>query len=486
MLSAILISCGDDPAAPADAGVADNNAGVSGGAQETGGDGDADAVPEKLLPDLPERNFEGYTFTFLAHQIGYDGDWTYPDPIELVSETESGEPIQDAVYRRNLQIMERYNIEIEMIASNNEVSLIRRSVGAGDDTYDAAVMFNNHVPGIVTGNLLVNIADLPFVDLDRPWWDPAVNALSIDNKNYLLGGDLLILDNAATNGLLFNKELMQDLGIELPYNRVKNGSWTMDYMHSIVRDAARDLDGDGAMGENDQWGFGTFNDTLHALFVAGGGALAVKDENDIPFMDFVSHRNLAMLDKVMDLMYNPEYVNNQQGIGGIDTRAAFSQGRILFLWGRMHLLEYYRDMEANFGVVPLPKYDENQAAYHSVVNPFTGVLLGIPKSAGDLERTSIILEALAAESRYTLQPAYYDIALQRKYVRDEESSEMLDIIFNSRVYDIGSVYAFGNVFLNFINLAARNDRNVMSFYERTIGNMETAIERIVNIFQDMD
>jgi hypothetical protein len=143
-------------------------------------------------------------------------------------------------------------------------------------------------------------------------------------------------------------------------------------------------------------------------------------------------------------------------------------------------------METDFGILPFPKFNEAQENYYSVVNPYTGVMLGIPQSAEDLNRVSIILEALAAESRYTLQPAYYDVALTRKYTRDEESEEMLDIIFGSRVYDIGGVYSFGNVFLDFIELSRNNDRNIMSFYERRIGHMERDIERVVEIFLEME
>jgi hypothetical protein len=114
------------------------------------------------------------------------------------------------------------------------------------------------------------------------------------------------------------------------------------------------------------------------------------------------------------------------------------------------------------------------------------VLLGVPKSADNLERISIILEALAAESRYTLQPAYYDIVLNRKFTRDEESSEMLDIIFTTRIYDIGGVYSFGSVFSDFCGLASREDRNIMSYYEKKIGAMEKAIDKLVVTFESMD
>jgi hypothetical protein len=192
------------------------------------------------------------------------------------------------------------------------------------------------------------------------------------------------------------------------------------------------------------------------------------------------------MERVMDLMYNPEYVINISGRDHTDGLSMFQENRALFYWMRMRVVEFFRGMESNFGIIPLPKYDEAQANYHSVVNPYTGVLLGVPKSAEDLERASIILEALAAEGRHTLQPAYYDITLQRKYTRDDESSDMLDIIFNSRVYDIAGIYAFNNIWIDFINLAGRQNRDIISFYESRSGRIDSAIEKVVNIFMEMD
>jgi len=132
---------------------------------------------------------------------------------------------------------------------------------------------------------------------------------------------------------------------------------------------------------------------------------------------------------------------------------------------------------------PIPKYDEIQEQYYSPVNPFSGVLLGVPKTAEDLDRTSIILEALSAESRYTLKPAYYDVALTRKYTRDDESNEMLDIIFNSRVYDIGAIYSFSGIFVNFSGMAGTENRNVVSMYEKNSARIQAAIDKLVKVFE---
>ena len=488
MISGILISCGNNTATEktdAKPTVVDTSTDND---NQIAGEEATQEPQDRIKPDVPEdKDYEGYTFTFLAHRIGYAGDWVGDsDPREIIAEEQNSDPINDAVYKRNLAIKEKYNIDIKMIPADDERSAMNKAVKAGDDIYDAVVMFNNNIPTIVTGGFLVNVDKLPYIDISQPWWDPAVNSMSIDHKNYLLGGDLLILDNEATNVLLFNKNLMANLGIDLPYNLVKNGKWTMDKMNEMIKGAALDVDGDGAMGLNDRWGFGVFNDTLHALLVSGGGAFAVKNEDDIPYMDFASQKNLAVLDKAMNLMYNPEYVNNQQAAGGLNHREIFEDNRMVFLWGRVFLVGYFRGMESNFGIVPLPKYDESQDKYYSLVNPYSGVLLGVPKSVQNLERSSIILEALSAESKYTLRPAYYDLVLQRKYVRDDESGEMLDIIFDSKVYDIGGVYSFGDVFTKFNNLAAKQDRNIASFYEANSDKMTTSINKVVTAFQTMD
>ena len=484
LISGMLISCGGGkPSEKTDTNVENNIP-----AAEDNKNAAEDNANARIEPDLPEKDFDGYTFTFFAHRIDYAGDWVGDgDPRELVAEEENGEPINDAVYKRNRAIEAKYNINIRMLTNSDDVGTLKKAVKAADKTYDAAVIFNNLVPGVVTANLLVNVEELNYIDLDKPWWDPAVKSMSIANQNYLMAGDLLILDNEATTGIMFNKDLLAQLAIDLPYDMVKTGKWTMDAMNNIIKGAAMDLNGDGIMNKEDRWGFSVSTDTLHALLVSGGGSLAIKDENDIPYMCFTNEKNLAIINKAMDLMYNPEYVINVHGRDvEFPAYSMFEENKFVFYWMRMRVVERFRGMEANFGIIPMPKFDEAQDKYYSVVNPYTGVMLGVPKSAEDLDRVSIILEALSAESKYTLQPAYYDIVLQRKYVRDDESSEMLDIIFDSRVYDIGGVYSFGNVFIDFIELSRKNDRNVISYYDKKIGAMNKAIDKVVDAFQTMD
>jgi hypothetical protein len=482
----LLTSCGSaEETGKTPENAADTEEGFSSGESFT------QAKEEKIPPELPEKDFEGHTFIFLTHRHEHV-DWVTPDPREIAAEAETGEPINDAVYRRNVVIEGQYNIKIGMFPAADEPSALNKAVKAGEDAYDAVIMFNNNVPNIVPKGNLLETKNLPYIDFSKPWWDSAANALSIDNKGYLMAGDLLILDNEATNALLFNKNLLADNGLETPYAIVKAGEWTFDKFNEMTKAVSKDLNGDGVMDYTDQWGFFTYNDTLHALLVSGGGALALKNDRDIPYMSFAEERNLSITAKAMDVMYDTSSVYNISILGNTNPNAgqvgydSFESGRVLFYWVRMRVVEAMRNMEDDFGIIPLPKYEKSQNNYYSVVNPYTGVMLGVPITAKDPERTSVILEALSAESRYTLQPAYYEVTLTRKFARDEESEEMLDVIFGSRTYDIGAVYSFGNVFLDFINLASTENRNVASYYEKQETKMQSAIDKLVETFRGLE
>ena len=493
MISGILLACGSENQSN-DVNVADKDDSAADTADDQAVVEDEQEV--KILPDLPDVNYEGYTFTFLSHREDNAGwDWLESDPRELVAAVETGEPINDAVYKRNSLIQEQYGVEFEMVTNTDEKSVLNKTVKAGDDVYDAVIIYNNNVPGTVTADLLTETSKLTYIDRSKPWWDDGVNSMSVANKQYLLAGDLLILDNEATNAIIFNKDLMANYGMELPYNLAKEGKWTMDKMIELTKGIEADVNGDGTLTwGDDRFSFMVFNDTLQALLVAGGGVFADKKEDDIPYMSFAEPKSLNILEKAMDLMYKDTNLGvfNVQSISNTDNTwnriyyDTFMEDRVLFMWIRMRVVEVFRGMESNFGILPMPKFEESQPEYRSLVNPYTGVLMGVPKTAGDLERTSVILEALSAESTYTLQPAYYDIVLSRKFTRDEESADMLDIIFSTQVYDIGGVYSFGSVFSDFTTLAGKEDRNIASYYEKKIGSMEKAIDKVVEKFNEMD
>ena len=63
----------------------------------------------------------------------------------------------------------------------------------------------------------------------------------------------------------------------------------------------------------------------------------------------------------------------------------------------------------------------------------------------DYERISLVFEALAAESYYSIMPSFYDVVLGVKLVKDSTAAQVLDLVFANRLYDIGFIWNFGNI-----------------------------------------
>jgi hypothetical protein len=123
----------------------------------------------------------------------------------------------------------------------------------------------------------------------------------------------------------------------------------------------------------------------------------------------------------------------------------FSEGRVLFMITSMYRCILFREMQADFGILPLPKYNDAQQNYYSWMTDHTGAIC-IPYTCSDPEITSAVMEALFEESFYALSGAYRDKTIKYQSTRDDESVDMLEIIFNNTVYDIGFIYNIGGVY----------------------------------------
>jgi len=135
-------------------------------------------------------------------------------------------------------------------------------------------------------------------------------------------------------------------------------------------------------------------------------------------------------------------------------------------------------MDADFGIIIHPKYDENQEGYWN----FTGQppIMGVPVTTSDPERLGMVLEALCYYSTDTVIKAYYDVLLKTKIARDDESEAMLDIMFNNRFYIIADVF-YGTEIHSQMNgsaLSKQANADIAGWIERNRGRIDTAIERV--------
>ena len=67
---------------------------------------------------------------------------------------------------------------------------------------------------------------------------------------------------------------------------------------------------------------------------------------------------------------------------------------------------------------------------------------GIPVSANDPAFSAFVINAMGCGARHYITPAYYDVVAKGL---DEDTREMLDIVFYGANYDVNEVYRFGGL-----------------------------------------
>ena len=468
MASSSLMACGE-----ADETTADTTDAVQTGAAETVETGETE-----LTDNLPEMDYEGYTFRFSTRDPG----WQHS--LWLMEEL-TGDTMNDAIYNRNLAVAERFNITYDEV-SYMEPDEALKTLLAGEDAFDIVSTRTPTLLELAEQGLLFQADDLPYVDLTKPWWNQSLNeCLTIAGTNYLFAGAYNVTAYDNTHMLVFNKDMLTRFSLENPYTLVNEGDWTMDAFAEMISSVTVDVDGNGTMDENDSYGFlSQPKHVLPGLWIGADILTITKDENDIPRFSLPSDQKFADVFEAAYAMtwdsgawYVNEYIRNDD----MTLITMFAEEHGLFMDATGYFIASLRDMDADFGIIPYPKYNEEQNTYYSRiegVNPS-----GVPVTAADVERTSVILEAMAFESLGTVLPAYYEVSLKTKMVRDEESSAMLDIIFENHVLDLGDGVWFDLLRDGlFRDMFTTNNRNLAS----SLASVENSvIEKLNNTVENL-
>ncbi|MDD4772924.1 MAG: extracellular solute-binding protein [Eubacteriales bacterium] len=434
----------------------------------------------ELQPDLPDVKYDGEDIIFLVRGVSFV-EWQSQD---IFAEEQDGEPINDAVYTRNVYLEETYNIKIQEFQATDPGNQAKKSISAGSDDYQVVMANTSESATLASQNLLYNLNDMPYMDLTKPWWDQrSVEQMSIGGKLFFCTGDLSIMANDATWILMFNKKLIDDYSLENPYDLVYDNKWTVDKMVEMGRAVSSDIDGDGSFKwDIDQFGFVTHESSCEGFFFGSGCNIVTKDEDDMPILNMANDRVITVIERATPLISDKTLVVNgsvQALSPTLQMQPVFESGRSLFYGEVMQCIIRLRAMEIDFGVLPFPKLDQDQDEYNHFIH-VTACMLSVPLTNTDLEKTGILLEAMSAKSTYTLQEAYYDICLEGKFMRDEESAGMLDIILKTRNYDIGYIYNWGNLFTSFRTSITKGDTDFASKYAKAEKSAVKAMEKTIS------
>lgn len=416
-----------------------------------GADTTTDATEEEGW-QYPDVDYAGGEYRMLNFDQLWDM-FIYMDAEEL-----NGEVLNDALYNRNRAIEDKLNCkiyekEIECDAANTVTLLTdeaKTSIMSGSDDYDVMFLPISRDISLVTQGYLLDLKELPQLQLQEDWWDQVViDATTLNGKLYFATGAINLMAYDSMWCLFFNENMMEERGMEKPYDLVREGKWTIDALTEYCAEVAT-LNTDASFTWNKNgdciWGISSHQNSPEKFYFSAGVRCAqVEDDGTVAFT-LESDHFYDVIDKLA-VMLNGKSGNTLKASNtDFDVDAGgyvyvFSIGRSLFLTAEIKAAQLLRDMEDTFGIVPFPKADESQENY--ATNLVDCVFcLTIPTTNTHVEQTATITEVLAHDSQEKVIPLYYDTVVEHKGLRNEESIEMLDIMRQTRDVDLSIMFGW--------------------------------------------
>lgn len=472
LVSASLVACNGDVSG-------DNNASGGNASDVSYGEVDFDDR-ENVKDSLPEKDWGGRTFTILQRT-----EFKYEFGVE-----ETGvSTVNDLIYERDALVEERFNVEIKALnidgawgVHEDFINYVRDSIATGNIEYDIIAGYAAVIPTLVADGVFVDWNTVPYVDLERDWWSQdLIDELTINDKLYLLSGDISLMFWENMQGMFFNKTMAENAGIENLYDVVRDGEWTFDKMMEVIKQAH--VNDDNL--ETRTYGYTSALTTQVDVYLdAFDIPVTTKDASGMPQFTVNQEKTYNALDMIYDLLCASDYFYKAELKD--DSVEFFGQNRALFLPAPLGKGSVLNSYECNYGILPMPKYDAEQEMYHSTCEDAYS-LMAIPiLRDGDLEFIGMMTEALCAQSYRSVVPEWYTVILQNRYTKDDDSIEMIETIREGILCNFGYIYSLALDWpAHQLNICINNNSNdFASLWESKQNTFENNLEDCMESYFD--
>ena len=259
--------------------------------------------------------------------------------------------------------------------------------------------------------------------------------MAISGKNTFAVGDMCTASYTSTAVIFFNKSLAEQYNLENCYKLVEDGKWTYEKHMTMGKSVTTDLNANGVTDAGDQFMLIAANWYYQPYFYGLGYKLLTRDANGNPQLGELDEPQYNALKSLIDTVNGPDcwYKAKYDKLGS--TTQTFREGRGLFWVQLMVSSDGLRDAEFDFGILPLPKLDEEQEQYISYLHTKTS-LISVPVITTDTDTIACVIEKMCEVSGNILRPAYFDVLFDGIIARDAESTKMLDIIYSNVYMDL--------------------------------------------------
>ena len=411
---------------------------------------------------------------------------------EVWVEKENAEPINDAIYNRNKNVEKTLSIKIKntLMPISNQwddyvvIEEIKKTNGPDCPYHIAAnsayTSFENTHNGYFR-----NLLDVAHIDLSQDYWAPYFNPeASIGNQQYFATGSISLSLRRFIFVTFFNKDLAIDYNLEDLYDVVDEGRWTLDYQAEIISNMFSEVDNVSGATEGDMYGFLTDDGIYVDAYIASCDIdILVKDSDDYYVLAPEKEKADSMMSKIYNLYWKSgaTYVFGRKAdYSQFDKiREKFASNEATMITDRLIAAEseQLKNMDASYGILPIPKFDVAQKEYYSLAHDLFTVYGIINSEATDkmVDDLGAVLECLAIESERTVKDAYFEVALKGKYSKDKQSWEMLDMIAKNLKINGGLIYTIKinditQQFRNAVRDKKRNTETIFSAQKQVLLN----------------
>ena len=483
MLAAICVGCantsdnnGDDQSAvttttaPAGNEPAGNDTTAQTG-DETTAPAETTADPS-YIADIPaDLDFGGKTINILATAQAFSKD-------EFDAQSMNGSVVNDAVYERNLAVEDALGVRLNVILADPSSvykagDAVRNAVATGDKAYDLATMPGyTHTSYVLEGDFY-DLMSVENLDLDKLYWTQGFNQIMCNGtRQYVASGAYSISMYRNMYITLYNKPVFQANGLEDLYDLVKADKWTFTKQTEMVANLYNDLNGNSERDASDFYGFVTGANTSVDPYWVGFNMPILSLTDGVYAIDYDTEKLIDIVTNVQNMLFRNEgvYCVGKSGTeDGSDKTVIISQfaaGNAAMCTTMIFQIENYltpNNFEPEYGIAPIPKYDDNQEDYYThVQDQLTVMGIVATVSQDDLPMMGAVMETIAEQSYKHVFPAYYENALSYKYLQNPQSVEMLDLIYHSIKVEGTFIYSSKFAMLGQLRTIVSNDNNRIS------------------------
>ncbi len=461
-------------------------------------DGDAPEPSDRLPLDyLPTETFDGLQINVLEWSVSGQRPgqlWVPWEDIDV--DVGDGDPLSNAIYDRNGVVEETYDVVItkEYIDVNDDLltTAVRNNEATGDQAYQMVTTRTFQIKAFCMEGLMANMYEMDNLHTDMPWWNQdSVRSYTVGDALFFAAPEMLLRDKGATAAMFYNHKVAADEGIDDLYELVEAGDWTMEEMVSLSENVNADLDGDDLISSGeDMYGLTAGKQDLpFFLYTGAGQKFAEIDDYGYLRLTFGDEEDITIWQDILDtVMYTDFYYQNMVDSSLLPEQYdPFTSDHALFYSHMVKQVLELRNMESDYGVLPIPKYSEYQKDYSSLVWMHHDCVLGIPASNAVnptlINAVSAALEHMSYISYYDVYPVFYDTIILGKSARDEQSKQMLELIFRTRAFDPGQ-YWLPKETENFLFIYATG-KSAATLWASQETAFNTAVEAYNNLVDEM-